>query len=175
MALGQADLDPVAVLVHPNRDRLPQRAPPRVGPRPGERRGAVEGVAADHGDLGQAGPVRVAGHPDLAHVQDDGDLLGRLGQRGRERPGGQPDQQPIPSRDKGVLDDPGDAVAGGGQAGIAAGGRPAAPHPCPMRHRHHAAAHPGDGQQPRHHPGHHGQRRTPTKGASQPRPAPQHQ
>ncbi len=76
VALHQTETDRAGVLVHADRDRLPQRQPPRVQIRLGQTDGAGQRVAADQTDLGVAGVSWVSGHLDLADLEVGGQGFG---------------------------------------------------------------------------------------------------
>jgi hypothetical protein len=150
VALGQEDLDLVAVLVLTHGDRLPQRAAVGRGQWPGDGLGVGQGVAAQDDHLGMAGTRRVAYHPDLPDGQEGGDPFSLGLQVGDLAAGRHPDPELLAGPGQPAAGDPWDAVVGGGQLGMAAGQRPPPPQVRPEQGMSERLAGPADH---RHHEG----------------------
>jgi hypothetical protein len=110
VALGQQDLDLVAVLVLTHRNRRPQRAAVGVDQRPGDRGGIGQRITPQHHHPGMTGAGRIPDHPDLPDREEGGDPFG-LGLQIRHLGAGRhPDPELLPGPGEPTAGDAGDAV-----------------------------------------------------------------
>lgn len=100
VALGEPELDGIAVLVDAERDRIPQRELNGGGVRPAQRVGAVERVATDECDRGESSICRAAGDPDLSDVQASSELLRASFELGDRRAPRHPDPEQLADSDR---------------------------------------------------------------------------